>query len=474
LTRTAASARIHRDRNAVVDGEAGMRTIRVACLITSVMLAGFAQAGPITAGHTRIENEYPEQIAFSVDVSSGAALARVELHVAIRGDTSTSVIVADFAPGTTTTARAVWKTKEDGVPPGAAYDFRWEIRDEAGASLTTPSESGLVMDLRYDWSALMDDQVAVWWYEGDTDFGQRVFELASGSLSILRRESGFDLPEQLHVVLYPDFEAFADWHEYVQDWVGGEAYPAYSLTVQIVSPSDPWEWVQAVICHEVAHLYFYRATYHPISSGPSTWIEEGYAQIHECVDNTPLAHSVEAAVRQGELIPLRLVTGTFTGDDDRIRLLYAESWSAVTFLYSRWGAEGMSRLMEAFRDGADSHDALRAATGLGFEEFQQAWWEWLGGEPGAYPTPPAPVTPGVIPLPTATPTPVPKSEATAERTAGTIPADGIAWPCAGGAAAAVLGSTALLPRARSKPPSRSAPGSGRVDGRAGVASTTER
>jgi len=27
-------------------------------------------------------------------------------------------------------------------------------------------------------------------------------------------------------------------------------------------------------------------------------------------------------------------------------------------------------------------------TGLDFEGFQQAWWEWLGGAPGAYPTAP--------------------------------------------------------------------------------------
>jgi hypothetical protein len=95
-----------------------------------------------------------------------------------------------------------------------------------------------VLDPRRDWSALMDDQVAIWWYEGDAAFGQRVFGLATNSLNYLRRESGLAIPYQLRVVLYPDAEAFAEWHEYVQDWVGGEAYTTMGLTVRVISPTD--------------------------------------------------------------------------------------------------------------------------------------------------------------------------------------------------------------------------------------------
>jgi Peptidase MA superfamily len=128
----------------------------------------------------------------------------------------------------------------------------------------------------------MDDQLAVWWYEGEASFGKQIFDLATMSLSYLQRESGLRLPYQLHVVLSPDAEAFAEWHDYAQDWWAGEAYPEMGLTVQIASPSDSWDWVQSVICHEVAHLFFYQATYNALSSGPATWMDEGYAQYHQC------------------------------------------------------------------------------------------------------------------------------------------------------------------------------------------------
>ncbi len=107
--------------------------------------------------------------------------------------------------------------------------------------------------------------------------------------------------------------------------------------------------------------------------------------------------------QNGELIPLRLVSGTLTGDNQRIDLLYAESLSEVVFLQTQWGDAGMAKLLAAYKAGLQTDAALREATGLNFEQFQQSWWEWLGGKPGMYPTPPpTPGTRSAIVISTAT------------------------------------------------------------------------
>jgi hypothetical protein len=84
-----------------------MKAMGSACLAVGLLLTAFMQAGPISVGDTRIENAYPDQIAFEIDVSSSAAISRVELHIALQGDVSTTVIVADFVLGNVTSARAV-------------------------------------------------------------------------------------------------------------------------------------------------------------------------------------------------------------------------------------------------------------------------------------------------------------------------------------------------------------------------------
>jgi hypothetical protein len=81
-----------------------------------------------------------------------------------------------------------------------------------------------------------------------------------------------------------------------------------------------------------------------------------------------------------------MLSGTFTGEDDEIYLMYAESLSAVTFLLEQWGEDGMGRLLSAYKAGHNTDEALIEALGLDFEEFQLAWWQWLGGVPDMYPT----------------------------------------------------------------------------------------
>jgi len=203
----------------------------------------------------------------------------------------------------------------------------------------------------------------------------------------MRESSAADLTERLHIVLYANDEDFASWHDTIQDWVGGEAYPSLGLTAQIV-PDRSDEWIRDVIPHEVAHLFFYQATYSPLGSYPPSWLDEGYATYHEVAPHGYELRRVRDAAAAGELIPLRLATGSFSGDEARVNLLYAESLSAVTFLYEKWGEQGVAQLLEAFRQGSNEDEALLEVTGLDFEGFQQAWWEWLGGAPGAYPTPP--------------------------------------------------------------------------------------
>jgi hypothetical protein len=107
--------------------------------------------------------------------------------------------------------------------------------------------------------------------------------------------------------------------------------------------------------------------------------------------------------------------------------------------------------MEAFSDGAESSDALRAATGLDFGEFQQAWWDWLGGAPGAHPTPLSLAIPDADASPESAATLVPPSVTPRLEQAQADPtseAGRASWWCVAGAADMLAGLTAVLPGLR--------------------------
>lgn len=362
-----------------------------------------AANGPITVGETRITNDYPEAVTFEIEAAStAAAIISIEFNLAVRGNRSTYTEPAEFAPGDEVIARYVWTTRRDGIPPGTPLQYSWTIYDEAGNTFTTEPAEHIVSDPRFNWQKLENDALALWWYDGDGEFGQRVFAAADRALAAMRQHAGQPLPHRVHVVLYGNDADFHAWHSYAREWVGGEAYPAMGLTVQIVPPPnsqrfDPW--INQLISHEIAHLFFFQITDTPLAAAPPSWLAEGFVQYHELGSKIVDLASVRIAAQRGKLIPLRLLSGTFTGDEERINLMYAESLSAVTFITDQWGDEGMARLLQAYGAGYDTDGALLEAIGMNFEEFQQAWWEWLGGQPGAYPTrPPQAGMPTVPPL----------------------------------------------------------------------------
>ena len=59
-------------------------------------------------------------------------------------------------------------------------------------------------------------------------------------------------------------------------------------------------------------------------------------------------------------------------------LAYAQSWLMIEFLRSRWGMDGLQRLLDAYRDGVQESNAFPAALGVSRDRFHEDFLEWTG------------------------------------------------------------------------------------------------
>jgi hypothetical protein len=353
-----------------------------------------------------VENNYPDAITFYVSATSELPVVRVAFFNWLEGQNSRSLERVEFSSGETVTSSYTWDTERITVAPSTPIYFYWELEDEAGNIFVSDEMLVYYDDLRFAWNEINDEEIIVRWYEGKQEFGEFVYDTARISLDQMKAVTGAGLEFPIFVLLYADFEDFASWHFYVEDWVGGQAFTPLGITAQIINSRDNEAWIRDVIPHEIAHLFFYQQVNTNLASWPS-WMDEGFAQYFEFTSKGPALDRVEKAAHSRGLTPLKYLGGSFGHDLDEVRLAYDQSLSIVVFLLETWGEKGLEALIDEIRAGETISDALHGAFGVTFEEFEALWITWLGTPATPRPSPSALPTFGVFGAPTATDTPSP-------------------------------------------------------------------
>ncbi len=368
---------------------------------------------------TEIVMEFPTQITFdSKATSSEAQIVRAQfVYYLDRYGASDSTTRENITiePGKTVILHYDWDTSDLTIVPWTPIVFHWRVFDANGNSYESEPQKIFYKDTRFDWKERSGDGVMVLWHNKPDIFGEKVLEIAVKAIQKERKLFGVDLAIPIHIIVYNNSNEFNAWHNVGLDWVGGEAFSDFGITTQIVKSRLPDEyWLNAVIPHELSHLYLYQAAYNPAAPIP-VWLNEGIAQYNEFTDSG-VDYMVKEAAQEGKLIPLTsLAAGFGQHDEARIRLAYAEGLSAVKYLVSRFGKAGLARLLAAYKAGHTTEEAFSEALGVSMGRFQQDWAEAMGAPAGSM------ITPTPWPLPTFPPTPTPMRIGNKTQTATAIP-----------------------------------------------------
>ena len=111
--------------------------------------------------------------------------------------------------------------------------------------------------------------------------------------------------------------------------------------------------------------------------------------------------------RPAHLIPLSGLVGQFPTSEERFRLAYGESVSAVDFFVRTYGQDALVKLISSYADGRTDDEAFSAAIGVDVAGFEAAWLADLKAETpvrqGPRPAPAGPLPAGWAPAPSPDP-----------------------------------------------------------------------
>ncbi len=358
-------------------------------IMLPLILASIGLPAPVQALATvqfydlEIENHFPDQLIFRARVSSsGAEIVEAEFASTtnnIYSPPSYYIEPVEITSGADVILEYTLDTSDITTPPLMSYSYRWQVELADGTKITSEDYSYQYLDNRYEWQVLENDQVGVWWHDRPSSFGQSIFEISTESINLQEALFLSDLENQILVVINNSEEEFASWHHIAHDWVGGETFSNYGITVQIVDEFDSGTaWLYNVIPHEISHIFFDQVTYNPTVSIP-VWFNEGLAQFNELTSNDWAHEQVRSAASEGRLVALSALENGFGAyDTERIYLSYYESLSAVSYLVDTYGTEGLSALLAAYREGNPTNEAFQTALGVSATQFELDWADSLG------------------------------------------------------------------------------------------------
>ena len=367
---------------------------RVAILIVALVLSivatfGVVQAQDDISASTVTEVQFPSAMTFHLSAQSTVDITEIFLRYKIDGISTidvTSVVIPAFEQTADVETGWIWDMRKFSLPPGAEVQYSWRIRDASGDEIETSWTTVEFNDERYSWNSLTEEQVTLFWYYGEQAFAQELLDAALDALDVLAQDTGAFLDYPAEIYIYSSSRELQEATIYPQEWMGGVAFADYGIVAMGVDPGN-LAWGKRAVAHELAHLVTAQMTSNPYNDIP-TWLDEGLSLYAEGELRDDLAHSLDRAISEDQLISVQSISGNFPVDVEQARLSYAESYSLVEFLTDNYDKERMLLLLSIFEQGSSYDDALLEVYGFDTTGLDNAWRQSLGLEPRQTPSSP--------------------------------------------------------------------------------------
>ena len=199
---------------------------------------------------------------------------------------------------------------------------------------------------------------------------------------------GFNPGERIRVEVFPDTKGFyyATSLSARDIEVTGAVGIAQFNKLMVLSPRalvHGYRWLDA-ISHEYMHHLIIKLT----ANKAPIWFHEGLAKYDETRwrnGGSYLSSLYQAllsrALAEGKLIKFERMEPSLVKLEtpDEVQLAYAQAASAIEFIISKAGHDGLREIMRrmAASEGNGAGDSIKAVMGMEFDEFEKDWKEFL-------------------------------------------------------------------------------------------------
>lgn len=276
--------------------------------------------------------------------------------------------------------------KKTPLRPFTRVEYWLRAADSSGQKFESPRQSFFYEENLQSWQRLEEDRFIISWRQGDQKFGQAVANAARAGLRSVNTYLPLVPPTTIRIYVYPAArELQTALLENQKTWVAGHTSPDLSVILVSIAPGlDQQLEMERQIPHELAHIALYQLTGEFAYDHLPLWLNEGISSLVEPNPNSEYRIALERSAPGGNLIPMENLCASFPSDASNAFLAYAQSASFVRFYFQKFGATGLSALIEQYKNGVGCLEGVQTATGSSLTTLQSRWQqEALGINPTA-------------------------------------------------------------------------------------------
>jgi hypothetical protein len=272
---------------------------------------------------------------------------------------------------------------EHPIPAYATVEFWYRITLEDGSTLETDPETFVYADNRFDWQTLEAAPFEVFWYEGDTAFGQEILNAAQEGMQKTQGFLPVPAPEAVSIYVYASASELQTALRLTGEtgaWIAGHASPELGAVLVTLPPGPAQTYeIKRQVPHEVAHVLLYEWLGDEYYNLPQ-WLREGIPSMSELFPNPDYVVLLNQAYADETLLPMASLCESFPLEVSNFLLAYAQSTSFTWFIYEQYGSSGLESLTLAYADGLGCEQGAETALGKPLSELERDWRQATFGE----------------------------------------------------------------------------------------------
>ena len=216
-------------------------------------------------------------------------------------------------------------------------------------------------------------------------------ETMEAAYSALTKDLGYEPPHKVRMEFYSSPKALARVSSLSEEAIkttGTIALCKYNR-LMVTSPRALWrgyEW-QDTVTHEFTHFLVTRKSHNTVP----IWLHEGIAKYSETRWRGKAGQAIDAsgqafltrAVKADKLISFARMHPSIAllPSQEDAALAFAEVESAISFIDEKVGMSGVRAIIDGLKAGKTDREAVAAALGMSFDQFESQWKKSLRSRP---------------------------------------------------------------------------------------------